>query len=1704
MTATLRHLCVTTLVTFLVCACALVAVPLSAAPASKKKPESSPTVVISQIYTAGGITGATWRNDYVELFNRGDTPVNLAGWSLQYASSTGTSWNTTALAGSMPAGGYYLVQEGSGGSAGSIVSGADAIANINLGTTAGKVALVSGTMALNGICPVSASIVDFVGYGTTANCFEGGGRAPAPSTTAALLRAANGCTDTDNNNSDFSLLTANPRNSTSATNPCTTASPTPSSTASNTVIPPTDTFTPTTTETPTNMATATATPSETWTMTPVPPSAIPTETPSLTATTPTLYVETETALASSTPGLTLTETFTPSFTPSPTATATFTAAPTEVPTNTATGTATPTPTETITPGSTFTDTPPSHLVISQIYGGGGFSGATYQNDFIEIFNPGAVGVNLEGWSVQYASAVGTSWFVTALPDVTLVPGQYFLVKAAGGANGAALPEADAIGTIPLSTTAGKVALVYKNTALNGACPTDPEIVDFIGYGVSTNCFETAPTGASLSISSAAQRKNGGCLDSGKNATDFSLALPSPKNSESAFYYCQATATPTDTPTQTLTLTQTPTLTPTRTATLFALGIVINEFLPKPATDWNLDHIADSDDEWIELYNPNSFEVDVSGWWLDDVEDGGSDAYFIPPGTMIEANGFLLFFRADTDIALNDTGDQVRLLFPDTRVADKFTFTETGGDQSYARLADGSGVFEIACVPSPGRANCTEQSAPTPTATVIETPAGTPTATITATPVEPHTPTPVPSALDVVIDEVAWSGTQTSADDEWIELYNNQAFARDLNGWTLDDGGDIDITLTGVIPARGFYLLERTDDATVSDIAADQIYTGGLNNNGETLTLRDAAGNVIDTANGDGGAWAAGSVAPACSMERIEGDEPESATNWRTNSNRTRNGVDAGGNSICGTPKNENSKLSPTLTPTSTGTPAPDSLFVNEFLADPARDWNEDGVSDESDEWIEIYNANSFAVNLSGWLLDDVADGGSAPYVISDGTMIAAHGFLSFSRLVTHVALNNANDDVRLLKPDGVEADMISYKTSDKDTSWSRVPDGARFFGKECPPTPSATNCSVLPTPTVTPTPFASKIRLNEILPAPYKDWNHDTLLDSADEWIEVYNAANKSTDLSGWYLDDGKDGSSAYRIPKGVTIAPHEYLIFYASQTQIGLNNSGDTVRLLYPDKRIADKMRYAPLETNMSIGRAPDESGNWRVGCMPTPGALNCSRVLAPTPTRVFELVTIADARALPAESRVSVLGSVIAHPCELDTYGREMTLSDGNAGIDVYMEFPNQLSCLIPRGEQMVVSGVLRDHLGMVTLYPDSNDDVTRHYAAPRSIVPKSVHTGDVDESVESMLVTIQGSVSNGKNGDTLWVNDGTGAVEVYADDDSHAFLGDIPRGSVVRMTGIGYQYNTKYYIRLRAPEDVIVLERAEKAESVPKGRSVDIGEVSIAQALETQTQNYVTVGGVVTVPPGVIAPRDFWIQDANGGVHVYFAGAAGAPPQLAPNTTVMLRGRVVSSFGAREIRIEAADALRVFGAGSEIAPIPLETGKADFANEGKLVVVNGFVSSAQGRQIYVDDGSGEVLVYIDANTKVRWGDLKRGDPARIIGVLTRFRGAPEILPRFQADVQFGAFVLPTAGKPDAGFLERMRVRGGVGEELRITNRVRARASGFAGLLTFSRREESRNVVSSGKDRVEALAYLLLVGSGVLGTIAVWQYRRGRRNAK
>ena len=396
----------------------------SSSPTPLPSPVTLPPVVISEFRTRGP-NGAS--DEFIEIYNKSDSAVNVSGLKIRGSSSTGTITTRLTITSNtfIPARGHLLAVNSAGYS----------------GSVPGDQSFTSGIANDGGIALTTAddTIIDQVGLSIGSAFKEGINLPPlATDSNQSYERKPGGASgstlDTQNNLSDFQLLT--------------------SSDPQNTMSPPT-----------------------------------------------------------------------PGVTPSP------------IPTPSPTPTPSPLPTPSPSPSPSPTPIALTKIMISQIFGGGGNSGAPLRNDFIELFNSGNTAQSLAGWSIQYAGATATTWSVTSLPSVVLSPGQYFLIQeASGGTNGAPLPSPDATGTIALAATAGKVALVKSTVALSGTCPSDPNIVDLVGYGNSASCFEGSPSSAP-SNTTAIVRLNGGCTNTANNTNDFSASAPNPRNASSPFHLC---------------------------------------------------------------------------------------------------------------------------------------------------------------------------------------------------------------------------------------------------------------------------------------------------------------------------------------------------------------------------------------------------------------------------------------------------------------------------------------------------------------------------------------------------------------------------------------------------------------------------------------------------------------------------------------------------------------------------------------------------------------------------------------------------------------------------------------------------------------------------------------------------------------------------------------------------------------------------------------------------------------------------------------------------------------------------------------------------------------------------------------------------------------------------------------------------------------
>ena len=703
----------------------------------------------------------------------------------------------------------------------------------------------------------------------------------------------------------------------------------------------------------------------------------------------------------------------------------------------------------------------------------------------------------------------------------------------------------------------------------------------------------------------------------------------------------------------------------------ALDVIINEIA------WG-GTAASTSDEWIELYNPGGSTISLDGWTLVAIDGTPS----INLSGTIPAGGYYLLERTD-DNTVSDV--DANLIYTgalgNNPGAETLELRDDSNNLIDTANMGGTGWFAGTAAPDYYSMERVGVIADGPTSWANNDGVtrngldanGNP---INGTPKQPNSAHSLYTPGMLLINEVAWMGTLASSDDEWMELYNPGASSIDLQNWRLvADDGSPDIVLNGTISAGGYFLLERAYDNVVTDVTADQIYFGELEDSDEILRLRAPDGAIVDTANSDGGAWPAGTISPNGSMERM-GTITDAPLAWVTNVNAASwTHTDASGQLIHGTPGDANWGLNvthtpiptSTFTPSPTATPAPTApltVVISEVAWAGTK-------SSSDDEWIELYNPGTKDVNLTNWNLRS-SDGSPNIKAEFNGIILGAGDYLLLERtddddvadvtadVIYTGSLSNSGEILRLYDPNGYLVDTansnggawpagiastfssmqrsliatdsnytwVTYDAS-KDTATTKDKDAS---GNDINGTPRRANTPFNVTPTPTPRSSSSSgssssgssgevvltpvLGISEFLPRPGHDWNNDGVVDVLDEFIEIINAGQIDVNLSAYRLDDEVNlGSSPYTLPN-LTLKPGERAVFYGAETGIHLSDAGDTVRLLKGSTTVIDAYTYGVVAyPDQSWCRLPDRMGYWNHPCFPTPNNPNALTGTAPLP---------------------------------------------------------------------------------------------------------------------------------------------------------------------------------------------------------------------------------------------------------------------------------------------------------------------------------------------------------------------------------------------------------------------------------------------------------------------------------------------------------
>lgn len=458
------------------------------------------------------------------------------------------------------------------------------------------------------------------------------------------------------------------------------------------------------------------------------------------------------------------------------------------------------------------------------------------------------------------------------------------------------------------------------------------------------------------------------------------------------------------------------------------------------------------------------------------------------------------------------------------------------------------------------------------------------------------------------------------------------------------------------------------------------------------------------------------------------------------------------------------------------------LIINEIYPSPA---------DGEKEWVELYNFSDSTIDLSQYQLKD---GGVGAKNLS-GFVVSGSYYL-FE--VSSGWLNNAGDILYLIEIATNDiVDRVAYGNWDKEV----LADAYSFSPDDNAPVP-LTGQSISRIPNgkdsnidkddfriITPTPgsendlpkYPGYIKINEVVPTPANG--------SANEFVEIFNTGEELIDLSGWFLDDAESGSSPYKIPNGINIAPFGYLVFYNYESKISLNDTGDTVRLIDPNGEVKDFVNYYKANRGESFSKIDD---NWVWTTEMTPFATNIL-VLPPADTSEESLnisISIQEAKGKEIGSYISVEGFVTVLPGVL---GKQyFYIQDENSGVQIYnywAKFPE-----LKVGQRIKVLGEIAISGGEIRIKTVNELDIIILEEVTIQD-PQNVSLYDISSDLVGKVVTVQGKVKSTTGAN--FVVSGSPEIKISIRESTGIKKPKMRSGDTVRITGVLSVYNGEFRI-------------------------------------------------------------------------------------------------------------------------------------------------------------------------------------------------------------------------------------------------------------------------------------------------------------------
>ncbi|MFA7245084.1 MAG: lamin tail domain-containing protein [Candidatus Magasanikbacteria bacterium] len=895
-------------------------------------------------------------------------------------------------------------------------------------------------------------------------------------------------------------------------------------------------------------------------------------------------------------------------------------------------------------------------------------------------------------------------------------------------------------------------------------------------------------------------------------------------------------------------------TTTTTNTIPNYEIVINEFVSDPVAGEN---------EWVEIYNNSTSTIDLKDWEVHEGDKSSSSTKkILVLDNILETKSFLRVNILSSK--LNNDGDGIFLydnsgnLIDTVRFGDWIDFFDEdisdnapahSDPYSVARIVDGQNTgnnkndFSITTEPTPGEVNIIKNIP-------VSSSGGGSSSSSEVT-------TKNYNARDLVINELV--SDPSDGEKEFVEIYNNTSEIIDLNDWSLEDGSETITILTGTILPKGFFVIEEPK--------------GSLNNAGDILLLLDPSKKEIDKVTygnwDDGNTYDNAAVAsdPYSLIRKTDGQDADNDYyDFIITDTITRGQKNVLSLKAEDLEKQEIFSLQTNIVLNEIYPNPPGSDSDDEFIeiwnkgteTIDLKDWQ---LSDSSKKKYTIkqgvLKANEFIVfkrtmtqialnntggdevklfSPNGAIVNSVSYPGSASDSFSyvrqdDATWVWSSKITAGSKNIvegksaapiialdvdTEVAVNewvkfDASDTVspegKDLKfhwdfADGTDEDgaSVEHKFLQQGvyTVSLTVSDGSNESKKDVVLSVKLSQDFV---GGYAGTSDISVLYISEILPNPV---GSDTT-----EFIEIHNPTEEDVDISGLKIDDEEGGSKAYTVGANTLIKAKEYKVFGRQDTKLALNNTSDSVRLLYPDGTIIMEVRFDDVIEGASYVR--NSEGNWIWNKIISPGEVNFVEEI--TEVKSVKIVksksnsvkavintSLEKIRDEDLGDMISVTGTVAVEPGIMGT--QIFYIVSENAGVQIYMfskDFPD-----LKRGDKIEVMGEITETSGETRIKLKEKNDIKKlgHSELP---IGRVLELEDVGEQYEGSLILVSGEITEIKSS-YMYVDDGTEEIKVYFKRGAGIKKDIFEEGNLVSITGLLHQTKTEYQLLPRDQNDII----------------------------------------------------------------------------------------------------------------------------------------------------------------------------------------------------------------------------------------------------------------------------------------------------------